>query len=270
MSEVTSPYPNGTPAWVDLMTTDREGAVRFYRGLFGWEFNVAGPEYGFYSQGVVRGLPVAGIGEAPPADQGGPQFPVAWTTYLAVDDCDAACERARAAGGHVILEPMDVMDEGRMAMIADPTGAMVGLWQAGRHLGARVVNEPNSLCWNELTTRDAARAIEFFTQMFGYELERVPPPPEAPEFDYTAFRLAGRGVGGVLGMTSGWPADIQPHWMTYFAVADADDTAAMVKELGGEVTHGPFDSAFGRIAVIRDPYGATFSVLQMTDDDAPD
>jgi hypothetical protein len=262
MSEVSSPYPNGTPAWVDLMTSDREAATRFYRGLFGWEFNVGGPETGFYSQGLVRGLPVAGIGEAPPPEAGGQQFPTAWTTYIAVDDCDAACERARAAGGQVVMEPMDVMEEGRMAMLTDPTGAIVGLWQAGRHLGARVVNEPNTLSWNELTTRDPAQATEFLKQVFGYELQQLPAPPDTPEFNYTVLKLNGRGVGGVLGMGSDWPGDVQPQWMTYFTVADADDQAAIVKELGGEVTNGPFDSPFGRIAVIRDPQGAVFSIIQ--------
>lgn len=163
------PWPDGTPAWVDLMVADRHRARDFYGPLFGWEFDEGGPETGYYTMAHKNGQPVAGIGEPM---EGQPGMPPAWTTYIAVDDVDASASKVKDAGGQLFLEPMDVMDFGRMAIAADPTGAVFGMWQSGSHTGANLVNEPDGLTWNEVLTRDYCVAQDFYAKVFGYRYVR--------------------------------------------------------------------------------------------------
>lgn len=262
MSEVSAAPRSGTPSWVDLMTTDREAAMRFYAGLFGWEFEVGPPEIGHYTMCKLRGHQIAGIGGQPPPDAGAPQFPVAWTTYLAVDDTDAICGRATAAGGQLLMGPVDIMDEGRMAVLADSSGAVFGVWQAGKHYGAQLVNEPGTLIWNEVNVRDTDAAKRFYSEVFGHELVTLEGPPDV---GYTMLKINGHEVGGILGMAADWPEDSPAHWMTYFGVTDTDATAARIPELGGSVEHGPFDTTYGRVAVIKDPQGAHFAIIEVTE-----
>jgi predicted enzyme related to lactoylglutathione lyase len=253
MSEVTSRYPVGTPSWADLMTSDREAAVDFYRAVFGWDVEVGPEETGFYTTCLVRGLPVAGIGQQPPGQQA---FPVAWTTYFAVDDLDGTVDKIKNAGGTVLMDPMAIMEEGRMAVAADPTGAVFGMWEPGRMLGARIVNEPGALCWNELVTRSPETAKEFYRTVFGHGMERM-----EGDFDYTQLKVGDRMVAGLMGMGDDFPADTPPHWRVYFGVAETDATVAKITEKGGAVLDGPHDSPFGRWATVRDPQGAAFCVI---------
>jgi predicted enzyme related to lactoylglutathione lyase len=256
MPEVTS-YAPGTPCWVDLMTSDPDGARGFYGGLFGWELEIGPPETGYYTQARVRGLAVAAIGGQPKPDE----LPVAWTTYLATDDVDDTTKRILENGGTVTMAPLDVGEEGRMAVAVDPTGAVFGLWQAGRHLGAALTNEPNTPCWNELGTRDLDRARRFYSDVFGYEWEDVDTGPDGPP--YATFSVGGRIVGGSYVMGEQMPADVPPNWMVSFAVADTDATVARTQELGGGVNMPAVDSPYGRYAVLRDPQGGVFSVIQL-------
>lgn len=256
MPVVTS-YVNGTPSWMDLMTSDREAAMRFYGALFGWQFEVGPPEAGHYTTCRVDEDPVAGIGERP-ADA---QYPVAWTTYLAVDDIDKTCASVTEHGGQLLMEPMDVMEEGRMAMAADPTGAVFGMWQAGRHTGARRVNEPGAMCWNEVSTRDTSTAARFYADVFGLGLEKM-----AGDFDYTMLQVAGRTIGGVYDPGDMLPPEVPAHWMGYFAVEDADAAVARVTDNGGIVVSPPTDTPYGRIAVVRDPQGAVLSIMKLAED----
>jgi predicted enzyme related to lactoylglutathione lyase len=255
MTNVSS-YPEGKPAWVDLMAGDREAAMEFYRGLFGWDYEVGGPEFGNYTMGLVRGVPVAGIGSPPPSADDSPTPPVAWTTYLSVNDIDAVCERVTQAGGAVFMPPMDIADNGRMAIAADPTGAVFGMWQAGRHTGARVTDEPGTMCWHEVMTRDSKTAREFYTQVFGYDLE------DLEGMDYSTLKLGDTVVGGLMGMTPDTPEEIPPHWMAYFAVEDTDAATQRVTDGGGAVRQPPFDTLYGRMAVVQDPQGAVFSIIK--------
>src|SRR5215470_2187429 len=199
MSTRDTPWPEGTPNWADLMTSNRESSWDFYRRVFGWEIIDSGPDMGHYGMATVSGRMVAGIGE-PPAEAGSP--PPAWTTYLATDDVDKTIEAVQSAGGQVLMPAMDVGEAGRMAMAADPTGAVFGLWQAGEHIGASLVNEPGGLTWNELLTRDAARAREFYTDVFGYRYS-----PVEGAGDYTS--IDGEGpmgtVGGIGAMDEAYP-----------------------------------------------------------------
>jgi predicted enzyme related to lactoylglutathione lyase len=254
MSERTS-YPNGVPSWVDLASPDVDASVAFYGGLLGWEHAPAGPpeETGGYGMFSLRDKLVAGIG--PLQD---PSQPPVWSTYIAVDDADATVAKVADAGGQVAMGPMDVMDAGRMAFLIDPAGAFVGIWQAGRHTGAELVNEPGALGWNELVCREPQTASAFYASVFGWE----PAPVQVSGHDYTVFNLDGKAIGGMMKMTDQWPEGIPSHWMTYFVVADADASALRAQELGGTVAVGPVDAAgAGRIAMISDPNETMFSII---------
>lgn len=255
-------YPNGVPSWVDLATADVDASVAFYSGLFGWTYGAAGPpeETGGYGMFMLREKYVAGIGPLQNETQ-----PPVWSTYLAVDDADETLAAATDAGGQVAMPAMDVMDAGRMAFLIDPDGAFVGLWQAGRHTGAQLVNEPGTLGWNELQCRDSEAALGFYTSVFGYEPEAMP-----GEFgEYTVLKLDGKVVGGLVEMNEQWPEGVPPHWHVYFVVADADASAARVKELGGSVHVEPFDApGIGKMAVVSDSNGTHFSIIALAG--APD
>lgn len=259
-------WPEGTPAWIDLMIPDRVAAQAFYGPLLGWDFAVGGPETGFYTMALKHGQPVAGLGE-PMGNEATP--PSAWTTYLAVDDISATVERARAAGGTVLLEPMAAMDFGRMAVLADPTGAVVGLWQAGTHTGTNLVNEPGTTIWSEALSEDLAAARDFYAAVFGYEFADM----SGPGFEYASASLPGKApdeaIGG-LGGVGTQPEGAPPHWETYFAVADTDAATALVLELGGRVLDGPSDTPYGRVARVSGPAGEQFSLMSTTEPESPD
>ena len=251
MSE-RSEYAPGTPCWVDI-GTDVEGAKAFYGGLFGWEAQDAGPveETGGYGFFTKNGKQVAGYG---PQQTPGPPF---WASYVWVDNVDETAKRAESAGG-TVMAAMDVMAAGRMAVVQDPEGAFISLWQPGEHRGAQVVNEPVSLCWNELNTRDVAGAKSFYREVFGWE-----PVTQGEGADaYTEFQLGGKDVAGMREMV-GMPAQVPPHWLVYYAVADTDATVARAQELGGSVLFGPMDIEPGRFAVLHDPQGANFAVIKL-------
>lgn len=239
-------YRPGTPNWVDLQTTDQAAAKSFYGNLFGWTFDDQPmPQGPVYSMAIHRGGPVAAIAPVAP----GMTSPV-WNTYLAVDDIDAAAALIEPAGGKVLMPVFPVMDAGRMCFAADPTGAQVALWQAEKHIGATVVNEPGAVLWNELVTDDQDRALPFYRQVFGItstagDLGGTP---------YTTLSVEGEPVGGTVNGTPN-------HWRVYFDVHDTADAVKLAVELGGDVLTGPFDSPIGAMAALRDPQGGEFSVI---------
>jgi uncharacterized protein len=255
MVEMTG-YENGTPSWVDIGTPDVQAAGEFYSALFGWDIEYGPAEMGHYSMARLRGLDVAAL-----ADQQIPGL-VVWTTYIAVDDLDATVAKAQAAGATVLAEPMDVMTFGRMAVISDPGGAAVSFWQAGDHKGAGLVNEPGSLCWNELTTRAVDESLAFYEAVVGLTGHRI----DAGGGDYYELQLpGGRTVAGLMPMVGDmWPPDLPNHWMVYFAVDDTDATAARCIDLGGQAPVPPTDIPPGRFAVLNDPQGGHFSIIKLT------
>jgi uncharacterized protein len=257
MSERTS-YAPGTPCWIDLATPDQDAAAEFYGGLFGWsvEEDENSEQTGGYRVAILRGLAVGGVMKLMQEGQ-----PPAWSTYVSVEDVDATAARAREAGGTVVVEPMSVLDYGRMAFLADPTGATIGLWQPGRNIGAGLVNEPGALCWNELNTRDTAAAKEFYGAVFGWEFEDGELEGMGT---YTSVKLGDGVVGGMLDVTGRVPDEVPANWLVYFAVEDADASVARVGELGGSVAFGPIDSPAGRLAVVADPSGAAFAVISLS------
>jgi predicted enzyme related to lactoylglutathione lyase len=251
---VRTSYAQGTPNWVDLQTTDQPAAKAFYAGLFGWTYDDQPMGEGaIYSMAMLGGQHVAAIAPQPPelAAAGAPPM---WNTYIAVDSADDAVAKVEAAGGQVAMQPFDVMDAGRMAFVIDPSGAAVAFWQANQHIGAGLVNEPGTVTWNELVTSDPS-VTEFYEQVLGMTTSTM----DMGEGAYTLFEVGGQMVGG---STPPQMEGVPSHWLVYFAVADADATAAKITELGGSMLAPPFDTAAGRMAAATDPQGAAFSIIK--------
>ena len=246
-------YAPGTPIWVDLASPDLEASRTFYGQLFGWEALPGPPEAGGYTMFTLGGKLVAGLGPT-----FSPEQPPAWSTYISTADADATADAVRQAGGQVIMEPMDVLDAGRMATFIDPTGAYVGVWQPDRHRGAEVVNEPGSFCWNELNTRNVEAAKPFYSRVFGWESDTNPMPNGE---SYTEWKIDGKSIAGGFQMTEQIPDYVPPHWLTYFTVPDCGAAVARIQELGGSVAVPPTDIGFGHFAVAADPQGAVFAVM---------
>ena len=270
-------YIPGVPCWVDTNQPDPEAALPFYSGLFGWEFEDVMPEgsEGKYFIGRIRGGDVAAVGSIP---EGAPPM-VRWNTYIWVESADETAAKARGAGGGVATEPFDVMDSGRMALLTDPEGAAFCVWQAKEHKGAKVINEHGSLNFNGLATRDPDGAKAFYGAVFGWKTLALPAgvmwtlpgygdhlEERSPGLrDQMAQMGAPEGfidVVAALNPTADDDSETPAHWSVTFAVDDADATAAKASELGGEVVAGPFDAPWTRMAVIKDPQGATFIASQ--------
>ncbi len=255
MSTRDEKWPAGTPCWVDLSTTDPDGARTFYGELFGWDLQVGPAETGHYTMALQNGRPAAAINGMPAPDA----RHTAWVTYLATDDLDATWAAAMAAGAGEVAAPHDVMTFGRMAFATDPAGAVFGMWQAGDHPGVQVFNEPSALIWNELMSRDYEAAKSFYSTVFGHIFETVEMPPE---FQYSTFSVGGDMVGGLGSLPADTPAEVPSNWGVYFNAESADDTVAAVTRLGGSVVAAPMDTPYGRMATVTDPQGATFSIMQ--------
>jgi predicted enzyme related to lactoylglutathione lyase len=251
-----SSYTEGTPNWVDLQTTDVDAAKAFYGAIFGWSFDDRPvPDGGVYSIAMIGGESVAAIAPQSPMLIEH-EVPPMWNTYIAVDDADAAAAKVAGAGGQVLMEPFDVMDAGRMAFAADPTGAAVGLWQASGHIGATLVNEPNALTWNELTSNDLAVALPFYETVVGLAAKDVPMGEDT-------YKMLFVGEDFVGGATAPQMDGVPNHWHVWFAVSDADASAATAIAGGGKVVVEPQDMPIGRIATVADPQGAYFSIIAM-------
>jgi predicted enzyme related to lactoylglutathione lyase len=270
-------YIPGVPCWVDTSHPDPEAVLPFYGGLFGWEFENMMPEgfEGKYYIGRIRGGDVAAIGSVP---EGAPPMAM-WNTYVWVENADETAAKARDAGGGVAMEPFDVMDAGRMAVLTDPEGAVFCLWEAKNQKGAKVVNEHGSLNFNGLATRDAERAKTFYGAVFGWQTLALPAGLlwTLPGYgDHLEERSPGlREQMAQMGAPEGFidvvaainpiaqdDSDTPAHWSVTFAVDDADATATKARELGGEVVAGPLNAPWTRMALIKDPQGATFIASQ--------
>jgi uncharacterized protein len=249
-----TPWPNGTPCWVDYGAADIDAAKDFYRSFLGWDYTEGNQEeYGGYINALKDDRQVAGLGP-----RMNPTDPVAWTTYFATDDSAAAVERIKAAGGTVVVEPMDVAPYGKMTIALDPQGNMFGLWESAEHTGVRTYNEPGSLAWNELMAADSAAAREFYTAVFGFTHSPMGPEAGDPgEFDYTTFSSGGNPLGGLGAAQEGMPTG----WLTCFSVADTDEAVAAAEAKGAKVTTPAMDTPFGRFAILQDPWGAAFEVM---------
>jgi predicted enzyme related to lactoylglutathione lyase len=248
-----TPWPEGTPCWVDLGVDDVPKAVAFYQGLFDWDVQQGGPEVGGYAMALIGGKAAAGIGPK----MGPPEAPSAWMTYLATTDADATAAKIKGAGGQILMDPMDVMDVGRMAVATDITGAAFGIWQARSHSGAQVANVPGALAWSEQFSRDFEGAKAFYAAVFGYSYGDM----STPEFSYATLVLNSREVGGIGAYPADTPASQPAVWGTYFGTADTDASVASAIERGGSVVRPASDSPYGRLATVADDQGAIFSLI---------
>ena len=268
-------YIAGVPCWIDTTQPDPDAATEFYGALFGWEYEQTMPEDapGKYYMARIRGRDAAAVS----SQMGEDAQPAVWNTYIQVDSADETAEKVKAAGGSVMLEPFDIFDSGRMAFVADPQGAAFGLWQPNQHLGTRVDNEHGAINFNDLHTDDIEAAKAFYGEVFGWgTLEMGGGNYTWTLKAYGDFleegnpgqreRMKGMGapdnfidVVASLGPVQG---GAPPSWGVTFGVDDADAIATKVRELGGEVLAGPFDAPWVRLAIVRDPQGATFTAGQ--------
>ncbi|MDN0197498.1 VOC family protein [Streptomyces sp. S.PNR 29] len=244
----------GTPCWVSLMVHGPATTQDFYGALFGWEFQPGPQQLGPYVRALLDGHEVAGIGQLPPERQ----LPIAWTPYLASDDVDLTAASVRQCGGTVGVGPLDAGDAGRLAICLDPSGAVFGVWQAAAHLGTAVTGVPGTPAWNELLTFESESVAKFYETVFRYERE----PVVSADLDYLTLHLDGRPVAGIRGLGHALPRDRGPHWMTYFDVDDVDDAVERLLHLGGHVLRPVRDGSHGRVALVADPEGARFALLQ--------
>lgn len=259
MSERTS-YEPGTPCWVDHASPDLDASIEFYGALLGWDVpeTETAEQTGGYRQAMKGGKPVGGM--MPHMQEG---QPTVWSTYVSVADANATTEAVKGAGGSVIAESMEVLDLGTMAVFADPSGAVFGIWQPGTFPGAGLVNEPGALSWNELNTRDVSGAKEFYGAVFGWSFEDQ---DMGEAGTYTTISLGGNPVGGILNMAErGVPEEVPAHWQVYFAVEDTDASVAQATERGGNVMVPPMEVPAGRFSILVDPHGASFAVIALSE-----
>jgi predicted enzyme related to lactoylglutathione lyase len=258
MATVTS-HPPGTFCWPELATTDQKSAVTFYRALFAWDVNEqpVGPGE-TYSMFQLQGKPVAAA-HTLQAEQRAHDVPPHWGSYISVANADERAKRARQLGATILAEPFDVMDVGRMAVVQDPVGAVFMLWQGRRHPGAMILGETGTLCWTELITRDPKAAESFYKQLFGWSSKLGTDGGT----EYWELSNSGRPQGGLMALRPEM-GNMPPAWTPYFAVADCDASAKKASQFGGRMYVPPTDiPKVGRFAVLADPQGAMFDIVQL-------
>lgn len=256
--EMNSAKP-GNFCWFELATSDQEAAKVFYGGLFGWTAIDApmGPDF-YYTTFQLRGRKVGATYTMMP-DQIQQGVPPHWGTYVAVTNVDEVIVKAQALGATVLVGPMDVAEHGRMVVLRDPTGAVIGLWQPNQHQGVGLWGEEGAYCWSELMTRDTAAATRFYTALFGWTTK----VSEGAGFPYTHWQNDGLDIGGMMAIMEAW-GPMPPNWINYVQVQNCDETAGKATALGGKVCMPPTDIPnTGRFAMLQDPQGAMFSVIAL-------
>jgi predicted enzyme related to lactoylglutathione lyase len=253
MTTYSHAKPAGTPTWSDLMAPDIDAARKFYHAVFGWEYDIGGPEFGGYTTARLGQRTAAGMmGNQP----GAPPMPAAWSLYFATENIEADVARAVSLGAKVLYPAMVVGEFGGMATCADPTGAAFSFWQAGQHVGSQVTDEPGSMTWYELYASNARQARDFYTALLGATAD-----PMAGGMEYYVLKHGEKMLGGIMQIDPAW-GDFHSQWIIYFSVANADETAAAVIKHGGKMMGPIDDSPFGRIAALMDPGGAAFKIVQ--------
>ena len=256
MAQVATAVIN-KPAWVDLSTTDAESARGFYSKLFGWNLEVSeDPQYGGYATAKLGEQSVAGIGPK----QEGDQSPTAWSLYIGTEDVDALAKKVTEAGGTVVAPPFVVGDQGRMTVFTDPSGAFISAWQAAG-MSQFSAGIPDTFGWAELNARGLDRAITFYETVFGWTHTTSPFGDESEE--YTTFEHEGQPLVGALEMNAQIPSETPSYWLIYFNADDVDARFKRAIELGGSEMVAPSDMPGGRFAIVSDPQGAAFGILNL-------
>lgn len=248
--------PPGAPCWVDLMSSSLDRSKEFYGALFGWTAETAGPEYGGYTTFLLDGEGVGGLMPCQPGQ--GPTD--VWSVYLTVEDAAATVRAARDNGGQVIVDAMPVGDLGVMAVVSDPSGGVVGMWQPGQHRGG-VVGVDGAPCHFELATRDYDAAIAFYEAVFGWKTEQM---PEGAPFRYAVLDVGDGEGAGIMDAAGFLPEGVPSHWAIYFAVPSVDKALAQAAELGGATVTPGEDTPYGRLATATDSNGAMFKLRSGT------
>ncbi len=245
------------PAWVDLATSDAGAARDFYSKVLGWKIEVnADPQYGGYGMANVGDKRVAGIGP-----KMSPEAPTAWSVYIGTEDADDLAKKVQAAGGKVVAPPFDVGDQGRMAAVQDPSGAVISIWQARAMNSSMPVGEANTFGWAELSARGVDKAIPFYQKVFGWTTKTNDMGPNQPP--YYEFQLGGESIAGAQEMQSMVPAQVPSNWLVYFTVPDVDKSFTAATQAGARETVAPMEFPGGRFAILSDPQGAAFGLLKM-------
>ncbi|GAB3271374.1 VOC family protein [Sinomonas notoginsengisoli] len=247
----------GAPCWVDLLTTDLEKAKEFYSELFGWTYETGDQEmYGGYTTAFRDGRMVAGLMGKMEEQAAAPD---AWTVYFKTDDINATASAVSAAGGQVYMPPMEVPEQGHMAVFGDSDGAAFGSWQAAEHTGFLAVAEPGTPAWFELHARDYDSAVAFYAKALGWDLAVM---GDTTDFRYSTYGEGPESKAGIFDAANDLPDGVPPHWLVYWAVEDADQTVEKATALGAEVVLPAVDTPFGRMAQLADPWGAPFRITQ--------
>jgi predicted enzyme related to lactoylglutathione lyase len=256
MSTITTHAP-GTFCWPELATTDQNAAKKFYGAVFGWAFRDSemgpGETYTIFTNKDREAAALYTLRQ----DQRKMNVPPHWANYVSVESVDASAKKAAALGGTVLMQPLDVMDHGRMAVLRDPQGGVFCLWEPKKTIGVGVLGEAGALCWTELTTTNTEKAKAFYTQLLPWKAEKFPGP-----MDYTVFKVAETGVGGMMAITPEMQG-VPVCWTPYFEVGNANATTDKIKQLGGKVMVGPQPvPEVGTFAIVTDPQGAVFAIIQ--------
>lgn len=259
MATLTTHAP-GTFSWIELATTDQNAAKKFYGGLFGWTFKDTdmGPD-GVYTIFLNDGRACAAL-YTQKKEQKDMGMPPCWSCYVTVANADESAKKAASLGGKLLMEPFDVMELGRMAIVQDPQGAVFCIWQAKTHPGVAVLDEPNALCWTELMTTDPQAAEKFYTGLLPWTTKKM----QAGPVDYTTYHRPSdeKGAAGMLKTPAEMP-NVPPNWTPYIMVTDAKATVDKTNQLGGGViVPAQTIPTVGTFAVLRDPQGAAFAILQ--------
>lgn len=249
--------PAGAPCWIDLLTSDMKKSREFYTALFGWSYDVGDEEkYGGYTMAFKDGKSVAGLMQS---REDGDGYPDMWTTYLRVDDIVATIGAAKSAGAMVYMEPMDVPEQGKMAMLGDPSGASIGLWEFGGHTGFQLHEENGAAAWHELHSKDYAAAVSFYRDVFGLDTSVM---SDSPEFRYTNLVEGEKELAGIMDAAAFLPDEVPSNWQLYFQTDDVDAAIASALALGATIINPAEDSPYGKVAGLSDCTGAMFKLVQ--------
>ncbi|AZG75045.1 VOC family protein [Shewanella livingstonensis] len=251
-------YQQGQPCWIELATHDWAAGKAFYQALFGWGADDMPMPEGHFTMLQIDGDDIAAMYPMPAEMEA---LPTHWTIYFAVDDVAISAELVKQGGGQVLAGPHSVGDAGRMALCSDPEGCRFALWQGQDHIGIKRAHEVNTLCWVELACRNTAVAKQFYSQVLGYQTQRI----DMVEFEYTQWYVGEQAIGGMMEMTADW-GNTPAHWMNYFAVEDCDASVSKAQSLGAIVCVPATDIPdVGRFSVLNDPQGGVFSVISLID-----
>jgi uncharacterized protein len=244
----------GDPCWIDLATTDESAARAFYSGVLGWTAGEADASRGGYFMFLHDGVPIAGAMSIPRDDP----MSDTWNLYLRSDDAAATVDASSRHGGSTLVPAMAVDGLGTMAMITDPGGATIGVWQPGSSHSFGAIAEPGAPQWFELHSRDYREAVDFYASVFGWTTSVM---GDSDEFRYTVSQRDGANVAGVMDASGFLPEGVPSMWTVYFGVANADDALKAAASLGGTIVASAEDSPYGRVATVADPGGAVFRVM---------